>query len=227
MSEKSTLFKDKIILTDYEKMTEALLAAISVNDENALKNFLFGSTALEEYTAHGKYREGQHNRCSGFTADSAPGRYTEKRECKCLYYRNGKYYRAEKCNNCIFKDEFRLKGNFTIADYEVPAFYYGKNIGEIDLIISDGINLYATEAKPVAGNDETLLRMIAEIITYTAGYPKDKYKKAIVFFENTSQEKEYKSLKDSSGIKRLIKAADITVFQFRKDEEGCYTLCKL
>lgn len=38
-------------------------------------------------------------------------------------------------------------------------------IGEIDLIITDGKMQYDTELKPYKGNDETLLRMIAEIIS--------------------------------------------------------------
>ena len=52
--------------------------------------------------------------------------------------------------------------------------------------------------------------MIAEILTYTLGY-KD-YQKAIAFFENTPQSKEYSKL--SHQVKELLIRADIAVFQF-------------
>lgn len=94
---------------------------------------------------------------------------------------NGKYHNPEECQKCDFPYEYRhdVIGDYFIADYEVPAFYYGDGIGEIDMVISDGKTQYATEVKPFKGNKETLLRMIAEIMTYTIGYPVGKYERAI------------------------------------------------
>ena len=100
------------------------------------------------------------------------------------------------------------------ADYEVPAYFYGKGIGEIDLIISDGKTQYATELKPYQGNEETLLRMIAEIMTYTIGFPSGKYAKAIAFFEGTKQAAEFEET--IPEIRELLTKADITVFCFEK-----------
>lgn len=197
------------------------------NGEEALKILLLGTVTPKVYLDYGTYREGQHKRCDGFEKESMQNRYTEKRMCKCFYYRNSKYYKSQKCANCILLEKYRLTGKYKINDYEVPAFYYGEHIGKIDLVISDGTVKYATEVKPDKGNKESLLRMISEILTYTLGYPQKKYQKAIAFFENTEQEKEYKELNDESVIKALIAKADITVFEFIKTNEGLYRICRL
>ena len=65
----------------------------------------------------------------------------------------------------------------------MPAAFCGRSIGEIDLVLKQGDILYATEVKPYKGNKETLLRMVAEILTYTAGDTQNTYQKAIAFFE--------------------------------------------
>lgn len=93
------------------------------------------------------------------------------------------------------------------------------------MIINSSDSLYATEVKPYQGNDETLLRMIAEIMTYTLGYPDSKYKKAIAFFENTPQEKEY--LERTTMLEELLNEADITVFRFEQVDNETYRICKL
>ena len=46
--------------------------------------------------------------------------------------------------------------------------------------MSDGVDCYATEVKPYKNNKETLLRMIAEIMTYTDGYTEAVIVKIVV-----------------------------------------------
>ena len=100
------------------------------------------------------------------------------------------------------------------------------------MVISDGADYYATEVKPYKNNKETLLRMIAEIMTYTDGYKEGVYKKPLHFFEKncddgsvTSQQREYdeKELETSE----LIKKADITVFRFEITGENEFRICRL
>lgn len=222
------LFKERITVTDYAALIKELSDGIDGGD-SVLKKLLFGNETPDLYADHGFYQCGQHNYCAGFTF-SKDRNFTEKRLCKCLYYRNTSY--SKHCDNCAFPDRFHVIGDYQMIDYEVPAFYYGKGIGEIDLIISDGSIHYATEVKAYKGNSETLLRMIAEIMTYTEGYMSGQYKKAIAFFEKnrengtkTVQQKEYENA--DPALKVLIKKADITVFRFEEVSEKVYRICKL
>lgn len=219
-SEKRILFKDKITKTEYTVLAKELLNAIDMGEDD-LKKILIGCENPELYSSHGTYQEAGHNRCGGLKGS----RFTEKRFCKCLYYRNGKYHNPDECRECNFADRFDITGNYRITDYEVPAYFYGKGIGEIDLIICDGKTQYATELKPYKGNEETLLRMIAEIMTYTIGFPTGKYVKAIAFFEKTKQDAEFE--KAAHEIKELLTKANITVFRFEKIDEKAYKICRL
>ena len=65
--------------------------------------------------------------------------------------------------------------------------------------------------------------MVAEIMTYTLG--EAKYQKAIAFFENTPQAKEYEQI--SPALQALLEKADITVFCFEKRGAHTYEICKL
>ena len=212
------LFKDNITKTGYRNLIEDLRNALN-NGADALKFLLLGTMEPDLYSEHGKYEEGQHNGCDGLKGD----RYREKRLCKCMYYYNQQY--EKKCDECDIEYRYKIVGDYEIIDYEVPAFYYGKGIGEIDLVLRSDDLIYATEVKPYKGNSETLLRMVAEIMTYTLGYSDLKYKKAIAFFEESPQEKEYLELRDD--MKALINEAEITVFRFKKVDEETYRICKL
>lgn len=132
-SEKRILFKDKITKKEYTVLAKELMNAVDMG-EDALKKVLISCENPELYSLHGTYQKGGHNRCDGLKGN----RFTEKRFCKCLYYRNGKYHNPNVCRECDFADRFDITGNYWITDYEVPAYFYGKGIGEIDLIISNG-----------------------------------------------------------------------------------------
>ena len=219
------LFKDSITLTDYDVLIQELTAAVEAGT-SALRKLLFGTESPDLYSNHGTYQPGQHNHCEGLDSE----RYTEKRLCKCMYYLNSTHSKC--CDKCEFRDCFEIVGDYQITDYEVPAYYYGDDIGEIDLIISNDDTHYATEVKPYKGNGETLLRMIAEIMTYIEGYPAGTYKKAIAFFEKnrddgkkTKQQEEYESA--DPALFALLKKADITVFRFEEVSEKAYRICKL
>lgn len=214
------LFKESIRKTKNIYLERATVLSKAIDSgENELKDLLFVGESPRQYW--GKYEVGRHNKCKGFETNT----FREKRLCKCMYYRNSQYAKQAPCSICAYSDGYKVTSEYKITDYEVPGYYHGDGIGEIDLIISDGITSYATEIKPFKGNRETILRMIAEILTYTIGYPQDKYKKAIGFFEGSPQYFEYNNIYPE--IKDLLVKADISVFMFKEIQDKEYEICKL
>lgn len=221
--ENKHLFKERITKRDYSALIKELTDALD-GGEADLTRLLFGTETPERYT--GSYEPGQHNGCSGLSTDA----FTEKRLCKCMYYLNGSYSRN--CSHCEFMERFEVIGQYQITDYEVPAFYDGDGIGEIDLIITGDGEEYAAEVKPYKNNRETLLRMIAEILTYTQGDREPARKNAIAFFEKNREdgEKTWQQIEyETAGpeLMNLLKKAEITVFRFEEAGEKEYRICKL
>ena len=185
---------------------------------------LFGECIPGIY--HGSYQLGGHKLCEGFNSAT----FWEKRLCKCLFYYN--YSFPTQCDRCAFAERFYIQGDYQIVDYEVPAAFCGRSIGEIDLVLKQGDILYATEVKPYKGNKETLLRMVAEILTYTAGDTQNTYQKAIAFFEKnredgslTPQQQEYEVA--CPQLLDILQKAEISVFRFEESGSDSYRICKL
>lgn len=215
------LFKDRLHKSEIGMQAQQLIDAINLGT-SAVKELLFNTPNPEEYK--GKYILGNHRKCCGFHDEKDPNCTDEQRICKCLYYKASNHQRL--CSSCSYNNFPLVEGAYKIVDYEVPSKYRAKNIKvkNIDLVISDGINLYATEAKPPRENSpETILRMISEIITYTVDDP--QYKKSIIFFENSPQDREYMSL--NKTVKELIRVGEITVFKIIKNDKGNFEICKL
>lgn len=207
------MFKDQIEQNISENMknekTKKLIKAI---ETDTLEEFLFGSTNLVH-----KEHDPDRTTCKE-NKEKESANEDEERIIKCLFYKNQENVEKH-CENCPYKDMYNLEGRYTICDYQVPPYYDGKGIGKIDLIISDGSIEYATEIKAhrkekTKTNKESLLRMIAEILTYTYGFPKEKYKPSIAFFENTPQEIEW--LTKEELLIKLIEKANISVFMFKE-----------
>lgn len=165
---------------------------------------------------------------------------TEKRFCRCLYFFNNAK-KSEKelgCNNCCIKKDYKLAKkivNAEVMDFEVPVSQSSKDsIGEIDLLMKYNNKVYCVEFKPI-WNEESLLRMVAEIVTYTyvlnggveaqnekfkQAYDINCYKKAIMFMEGSEQYYQWFGEKDGKkyqhlarkGMRELIRENDITVF---------------
>ena len=226
MDKEYRLFKDNPDVNTKSRSAECERGLLSAIESGNITIFLLSGldvAQLEPYRSHGRYIRGKHNRCDGFSTETS----TEKRICKCLYYKNSNF--PASCDTCKFRSDkqYTLTEDYQILDYEVPAFYYSKNlgIGEIDLIISDGATEYATEVKPY-GSRETLLRMIAETLTYTLGDETHQYRPAIAFFVGSEQENQYK--KASETIRSILEKAEITVFQFKVfGDKDKLEICKL
>lgn len=215
------LFKDRLHKSETSAQAQQLIDAINIDNES-VKKLLFNTASPKEYG--GKYILGNHRKCNGFHDDKDPNCTDEQRICKCLYYKASNHSKV--CSDCSYCNYPQVEGRYKIVDYEVPSKYRAKGIKvkNIDLVISDGINLYATEAKPPREDSpESILRMISEIITYTID--DSRYKKAIIFFENSPQDKEYKTLHPK--VKELILLADIIVFKIFKNDRGNFEICKL
>ncbi len=201
--------------TTYMENIDKMIYAIQ---NNKLKELLFDEIELTV-----KKHNPNRSKCAGCPDHRTNGKDAEKRICRCLFYKNMDGVEKD-CNSCVLEQLYNVKkGRYTITNYEIPAYYSGKGIGEIDLIISDEEFEYATEVKPHTKEDkkdnpETLLRMIAEILTYIYGFEEGKYKKAIAFFENTPQYNEYQE--QNPKIMELLKLADISVFLFKETKEN-------
>jgi len=204
-----------------EAKAQHLLSALKNRD--TLKQVLLETNSCIRRTQKkGRYYYGKH---SNQSCDPTSLQFKdESRLCKCLFYHQFNHSKNI-CCKCNFNDRFSLSG-FSIPEYEFPSFYEKPKLGRIDLIIKlDGSEcLYATEVKSYAilgekNNEECLLRMIAEIMTYTLGY-EGIFKKAIAFFKGSYQANEYERLlkmRPQSSLIKLLRAADITVFMFEKN----------
>lgn len=98
----------------------------------------------------------EHIHCD-FSAVS-PKRVTEKRICRCWNYYN-KPIVNEECNDCPFKFKKKNAGSVEIIDFEVPTEFDIANLGEIDWLLKDGDEIFATEVKPPEST-ETLVRTL-------------------------------------------------------------------
>lgn len=222
---------------DEKKLIEEYVKAKEAGDD-ALKKLLIDSDAItnngSEYFNPG--RGHKNNRYIGpcFKKDgSEQPMENEKRICKCLFVKSLGQKETD-CSGCIFCSEERrkyVKGNYSVEDYEVPVCADGFSKSNIDLLLKDKTSetLYATEVKPPENNSESILRMVAEIITYLfvlkKTHPELDYQPAIAFFEDSKQDNKFKE--SSSELKELIKAEGITVFYFRKDTEETWAIEKL
>ena len=209
--------KDKVKLyKDHEKINHRNIKEYLENIKDLAENihntkeldsdcFLLENALIEKEKPHIP----DHSKCDFMTSEKDSNKATEKRICRCM-----KYYNQEKCNECEFEQKMYLQNSdrYEVVDYEVPMDYVMKNIGGIDLEIKDrktGI-IYATEVKPENSN-ETLVRMIAEILTYTIGKVTDTYKPAICFFYNSKQKEDFckKEIQENEDFKFLMTLVDV------------------
>lgn len=237
----SEIFKERCLQKSYKTMLRLLDELDEAlqrkgEDEAGLKRLLFGTDTLKPYAG-----QSDHSVCEGFDQKKASKETREARIFKCLFFKNvDDDGIIRHCEDCAFrgKHDYTTQGEYKIVEYQVPAYYSNGNgdiggIGEIDLVLQQGEDKFAVEVKPPHGNQDSLLRMIAEILTYTLGFPEGKYHKAIGFFKDSYQyqryfesREKYKVVKER--IDRILKDEKITVFCFERDEEKrVCKICKL
>lgn len=143
-----------------------------------------------------------------------PERVTEKRICRCWNFYN-KPNCDDKCHTCPFKFKKENVGNIEIVDFEYPTKFNIAHVGGIDWLLKDGDEIFATEVKPPK-SDETIVRMLAEILTYTVD---SEYKPAICFFNGSKQHHDYDQYKDNADFQYIIKQTGIRVLCITFDED--------
>lgn len=145
------------------------------------------------------------------------GRKTEKRWCRCLVNSQQKNL-IKACETCDLKKTYaKPVENAVFADFEVKVSN-NKGVGAIDLIMNYNGKTYAVETKRPESN-ESVLRMVAEIITYVYCSGKEM-NKAIMFVKDSEQYCQWVGLKNGKDYKykacdelrKIVKNNDIMVF---------------
>lgn len=215
------MFKDKANINhrnpqDYVKNLHLLADAVKSGQMETLREFLLEGS-VETYS-----HNPDHTACT-YTSDMSE-RITEKRLCRCIYFLSNDKVSDEqkqKCASCKFPlSKLKLGGGYDVEDYEVAAPYNEHN--GIDLVWKGSDGAYAVEVKP-ANSTETILRMVAEILTYTLPVEGQAAvgKPAICFFQKNTQGKlsaqwrEYLAWKGNEDFKTILKC--VHIFYFTKD----------
>lgn len=198
------------------------------------------------YKEHKPYRE----KCTRSDKDDSKSDNDEERIFRCLYYRSNYKCPNDKCSYGI-KYVIDKGCGFVVQDYQVPRDKKVPGVGKIDLVLKNikDNKLYAVEVKRDDGdNKENILRMIAEILTYTTVTPRYHYEDpkkynekgpemipAIGFFKgffkDTPQYKDYKDLRkdenENQNLKKIIDSTELKIFLFTDlggDESGIHKL---
>ncbi len=201
---------------------------------NAVREYGLQSKELRLFLLEGAEPEKtphcpNHNGCSYRNAEKPADQIsvTEKRICRCMYYFNRpdstKTQRA-KCERCDFPGKRRNISSYTVLDYEVPMPYVVRGAGGIDLLVqSPDSKIYAVEVKP-DDSKETLVRMIAEILTYCeiSDYSVVNHghllpvHPAICFFKNSQQWDDYIEMQRDPDLLYLL--GKIKLFYIAQDD---------
>ncbi len=229
--EKQTLVE----IEDYKKLNDAISGDLEHRLEILLDNDVFKS--IKERQRNGEYlsaERGRHALKPCDRVDSKNGK-NEHPICKCMFYfdRTDENQRKKLCENCPMEYHWTNAGfQYEVIDYEYPMSYaHGvSGVGEVDLVLRDTTNgdVYAVEIKK-NDSDETIARMMAETLTYTAilkssGIHGTKAGKtlipAIAFFEKSKLRDRYEMYKNISDpvFDSLLK--EIKVFFISYNTEG-------
>lgn len=219
------MFKDKENINhrnkeDYAENLHKLAQAIRKGREAERKLLLGGSEITYDHSP-------DHSTCTyDSTKDSQ--RKTEKRLCRCIYFLNCpkvKDGQQAKCATCSYPySAYIVNGGYVIQDYEVAAPYNEHNGVDLLWTAPDG-KTYAVEVKP-ADSTETIIRMVAEILTYTLTV-KDKDKigePAICFFKKNSksrmsaQWREYLEWEGKEDFKTILSRVHVFYFTLEGDK---------
>ena len=201
---KDKLFKDRPEVNHRSKLREQiaeLATIVRLVEQSSDTKKMYRKLLLNDTKSEDKHIP-NHNGCTG-CCDS--GRVTEKRLCRCMYYYNSD--KDKICDKCTIKIKWKNVGQIAVTEYEYPTKYVLDNVGGIDLIFD---NIYAVEVKP-QDSSETLVRMFAEILTYTIDYD---YQPAICFFEGSKQMQDYQQLAAENNEDLMCLCNYIKVFYF-------------
>ena len=222
-------------IEDFQKLNDAISEDLEHRLEILLDNDVY--KLIKERQGNGEYlcaERGKHDLKPCDCVAKTNGK-NEHPICKCMFYydRTDENQREELCVNCPMEYYWTNVGSqYEVIDYEYPMSYaHGvPGVGEVDLVLRDINNgdVYAVEIKK-KDSDETLARMMAETLTYTAilkssGVHGTKAGKrlipSIAFFEESKLRDRYEMYKSFSDpvFDSLLK--EIKVFFIRDTMEG-------
>lgn len=160
----------------------------------------------------------EHTVCT-MSESSSQERVTEKRICRCWNYHNKA--NNDYCEQCQFGFKRKNVGAIEIVDYEVPTVFSMEQLGGIDWLLKKHGETIAAEVKP-PNSTETIVRMIAEILTYTIG---TNYTPAICFFKTdmfgnpSKQYIDYIRVRDSEAFKSIQTNTNLHVLYVTFDKD--------
>ena len=218
------MFKDKDNINhrsekEYGDNIRLLADAIRKDDKSpgALREFLL-SGGVKLAATH----RPSHAACDYKSSDNI--RVTEKRLCRCMYYYN-LTPRQSPCESCGFPCKRKNTGSFKICDYEVPMPDVWENVGGIDLMLREASRpgiFYGVEVKPPSSR-ETLVRMAAEILTYTqisggraviSPEQTVPFLPGLCFFEGSAQDKDYGKYRDDPDFRVILTRVSVFVIHY-------------
>ncbi len=153
-----TLLKEKDFIGDLAKKCR-----------QAYKNGKLDTKELSKQLVDPKAPQGnpsnpKHIRCNGFKDSPRIG--GEKQICHCMFYYNNDLPKKCKKSKCDLLP-WQNVGDIPVIEFEYPSKYEIPGIGGIDLLLKYKNKVYGAEVKPPNSN-ETLSRMVSEILTYYA-----------------------------------------------------------
>ncbi len=173
----STLVKEKKYLQEIaEKCREAYKDDIL--NTKVLSDFLIDKDAKK-----GDELTPDHSSCDGFK--NTPRSGGEKQICHCMFYYNNNLPKKCDSTRCDLKP-WKNVGEISINEFEYPSKYDIPGIGGIDLVLNYKNVVYGAEVKPPNSN-ETVSRMVSEILTYSVVDRLIEFEPAIAVFRNSNQ----------------------------------------
>lgn len=226
------LYKDNLekkTITDGEEIEKKELKRLAYSIED-LENILLNGHKLSEFQSNNDSKP-VREKCPRSDKEDTNSDNDEERIIRCLYYRSN-----DKCPNdkCSYKKKYVIdKGcGFVAQDYQVPSDKKVPGVGKIDLVLKNikDNKLYAVEVKRDGReNNENIVRMIAEILTYTivtkeyhyGDYKEHKEKMfpAIGFFEGSLQQTNYENLEKNQDLLKIIDSTKLKVYLFKNKHD--------
>lgn len=203
-----TMLKEKGYLERIaEKCKEAYKTGMI--EEKVLYDFL-----VDPHATNGSEHKPDHSFCPGFPDSKRAG--GEKQICHCMFYYNSDF--PKDCNNCKLS-HWKNVGVIQIVEFEYPAKYDIPGIGGIDLVLNYKNVIYGAEVKPPNSN-ETVSRMVSEILTYSVVDRLIEFEPAIAVFRNSNQYNTIVELEKNENAAWLEIKKHVSVFVIDYEEKG-------
>lgn len=198
---------------------KSYLEKIAGKCREAYKNGTIDTKVLYDFLVDPNVCKGEeltpdHTSCKGFKDSPRSG--GEKQICHCMFYFNKEY--PKKCINCELP-HWKNVGTISVEEFEYPSRYDIPGIGGIDLVLNYDNVVYGAEVKPPNSN-ETISRMVSEILTYSVVDRLLEFEPAIAVFRGSNQYNtiaEFEKNKDDDWLE-ITKHITVFVIDYKKKD---------